>query len=69
LANKPIRGIARRVGTPSRFTADILRSLSATHKNDSVLKEAVSGGNRDAAEASIWRISDDSIKVTFAEAL
>jgi hypothetical protein len=57
------------VGTSSRFTADILRSLSATHNNVSVLKEGVGGGNRDAAEASIWRISDDSIKVAFAEAL
>jgi hypothetical protein len=57
------------VGTADRFTADILRSLLATHNNDSVLKEAVSGGNRDAAEASIWRISNDSIKVAFAETL
>ena len=41
----------------SRRGAEILRSLSATHNDDSLLKKAVSGSNLDVADASIWRIS------------
>jgi hypothetical protein len=41
----------------SRRGADILRSASATHNDDSVLKNAASAGNLRVAEASIWRIS------------
>ena len=41
----------------SRPGADALRSASATHSDDSLLKNAVSGGNLSFAEASIGRIS------------
>ena len=44
----------------SRLGADILRSASATHNDNSVLKNAVSGGNLGVAEVSIRRISNAS---------
>ena len=48
----------------SRRGAGILLTASATHNDDSLLKNAVSGGNLSFAEASIGRISVESFAET-----
>ena len=48
----------------SRRGAGIVLTASATHSDDSLLKNAVSGGNLSFAEASIGRISVESFAET-----